>query len=101
MDGYFNAANVALTQEASNVDAWNSIFNLHRQAFQQLSGEEIDAFVSGVCAMGDRLEQFNQGRMEQITLSEENQAFLDAALQIQELGLSGESAYAALALLLT
>lgn len=101
MDGYFNAANVALTQEASNAEAWNSIFNLHRQAFHQLSGDEMDAFVSGVCAMGDRLEQFNQGRMEQITLSEENQALLDAALQAQELGLSGESAYAALALLLS
>ena len=99
LDGYFNAANVALTQEASNVDAWNSIFNLHRQAVNQLSGEEMEVFVAGLCAMGERLEQFNQGRMEQITLSEENQAFLDGAFQIRDQGITGDSAFQLLVML--
>ena len=99
LDGYFNAANVALTQEASNVDAWNSIFNLHRQAVNQLSGDEMEVFVAGLCEMGERLEQFNQGRMEQITLSEENQAFLDGAFQIRDQGITGDSAFQLLVML--
>ena len=72
---------------------------MYRQAVNQLSGDEMEVFVAGLCEMGERLEQFNQGRMEQITLSEENQAFLDGAFQIRDQGITGDSAFQLLVML--
>ena len=37
--------------------------------------------------------------MEQITLSEENQAFLDGAFQIRDQGITGDSAFQLLVML--
>ena len=50
-------------------------------------------YLSGICQTGDWLEEFNQGRMEQITLSEENQNFLEAARLAATTGSSNESSY--------
>lgn len=90
---YFEATRVGLAQEASNPDAWDSVFHLYSQAYEQLSEGDMEAYVSGVCQTGDWLEEFNQGRMEQIALSEANQSLLAAARQAAESGADGGAAY--------
>ena len=43
------------------------------------------------------LEEYNAGRLEQITLSEENQAFVEQMKALDETGVTGEAALALLA----
>ena len=93
---YFQATRVGLEQEASNPDAWNSVFHLYRQAYQQLAPEDMEEYVSGICQTGDWLEQFNQGRMEQIVLTADNQSFLETVRTAASAGAGGESVYALL-----
>ena len=50
-------------------------------------------YLSGICQTGDWLEEFNQGRMEQITLSEANQNFLEVARLAISTGSVGEREY--------
>lgn len=94
-DGFFSACQVGLEQEASNPGAWNSIAHLYAQAGAQLEPEEMPEYLDSVEKFAQLLADFNDsGRMEQIQLSEENQAFLDAAAA--EAGADGQSAYDAL-----
>ena len=90
---FFQATHTGLKQEASNPDAWNSAFNLYRQAYAQLDAEDMTDYLSGICQTGDWLEEFNQGRMEQITLSEANQNFLEVARLAISTGSVGEREY--------
>lgn len=94
---FFEATRTGLAQEASNPDAWSSIFNLYRSAFKQLGEGEMEAFVAGVTDTGDLLDQRNGGAMEAIRLSAANQALLDCAVQIRQQQLTGAAAQAILA----
>jgi len=96
MDGFFLATRTGLEQEASNPDAWNSVFNLYRQAAQQMPPELAGDFVAGVNEIGNWLEEFNTNRMGPISLTEENQVFLDCARAVQQDGMTGEAVLAAL-----
>ena len=99
--GFFRVSQVGLMQEASNPDAWNSITNLYTQAAQQLEPEELEEFLPGIADFAAKLEDFNHsGRLEQIVLKEENQAFLDIAVSLTESGADGETAYGILSALL-
>ena len=99
--GFFRVSQVGLMQEASNPDAWNSITNLYTQAAQQLEPEELEEFLPGIADFAAKLEDFNRsGRLEQIVLKEENQAFLDIAVSLTESGADGETAYGILNALL-
>ena len=80
---FFQATRTGLEQEASNPDAWDSIFNLYRQAFGQLTEADMEEYVSGVWETGEWLSQFNEGRMGRITLAQENQALLDAVALVR------------------
>lgn len=94
-DGFFDACRTGLEQEASNPGAWNSVAHLYAQAGAQLEPEEMEAYLDSVARFAQLLTDFNDsGRMEQIQLSEENQAFLDAA--VAQVGTDGQSAYDAL-----
>lgn len=93
--GFFSACRTGLEQEASNPGAWNSIAHLYAQAGAQLEPGEMEAYVDSVEEFARLLEDFNDsGRMEQIRLDEENQAFLDAA--VAQADADGQSAYDAL-----
>jgi hypothetical protein len=98
LEEYFQATQVGLAQEASNPDAWNSIFDLYRQALDQLDAEDMEVYVMGVCQTGAWLEEFNQGRMQEIVLSQSNQAFLNSAWQLGQTGVFGQTAYEVLRL---
>ena len=90
-DGFFEITRVGLVQEASNPDAWDSIANLYAQACQSLTPEELEEFLPGVAQFQARLNEFNaSGRMEQIQLTAENQAFLDCAASLS--GVDGQQA---------
>ena len=55
----------------------------------------MEAYLDSVTRFAQLLADFNDsGRMEQIQLNEENQAFLDAA--VAQAGTDGQSAYDAL-----
>lgn len=83
----------ALAQEASNKDAWNQQLDFCRTTLLPAAGEEdADACLDGVLSIKAYLEAFSQGRMEEIRLTEENQAFLDAAAKAREAGLEGSAA---------
>ena len=94
-DGFFEACRTGLAQEASNPGSWNSITRLYIQAGAQLEPEEMEEYLGSVSQFAALLSDFNNtGRMETIQLTEENQAFLDAAAA--QAGADGQSAYDAL-----
>ena len=96
-DGFFAATRSAVLQEASNVDAWNGVAELCMDTAARLEAEELHGFLPGVARYQEMLTAFNNsGRMEQIVLEEENQAFLDCAVSLHESGADGETAAAVL-----
>ncbi len=94
LPSFFQATRTGLAQEASNPSAWASVFHLYRQAFSQLSAEDMEDFLSGVVETGAYLEANNAGRMQPIVLEEADQSFLDLARSLE--GAAPEEAYAAL-----
>lgn len=94
-DGFFTACRTGLEQEASNPEAWNSIARLYIQAGAQLEPEEMEEYLDSVSRFAEYLSEFNStDRMETIRLTEENQAFLDAAAA--QTDADGQTAYDAL-----
>lgn len=90
----FACSREGIAQEASAKDAWNLQLDFYRGEVLPAAGaEHIGAFVDGVLALRDYLTEYSQGRLEEIQLSEENQAFLDAVDSIEENGTSGEEVY--------
>lgn len=89
LSDFFAALKTGLRQEASNPQAWNSAFSLAGQAVSQLSADDMDDYLSGLCGLGDALDRNNQGRMAPIALEENAQALLDAARSAKDQGLSG------------
>ncbi len=66
-----------------------------------LEPEELEEFLPGIADFAAKLDDFNHsGRLEQIVLKEENQAFLDIAVSLTESGADGETAYGILNALL-
>lgn len=98
LDRYFDASRAAIAQVASNKDAWNNQITLYQEIFSTLSQEDMEDYLAGVLATKDYLQQYSQGRMEEIALTEENQAFLNLAETLR--GKSGGDIYAALSPLL-
>ena len=82
-----------IAQEASSKDAWNQQIDFCRDTLLPAAGaEDADAYLSGVLSLKDYLEEYSQGRMEEIRLTEENAAFLDRAAKARENGLEGAAA---------
>lgn len=74
----FEDSRAAIAQERSNKDAWNYQIEDYRSFFSQyLTEDNAVAYCTGVQATADDLRQSNDGRMQQIELTDENQAFLD------------------------
>ncbi|WP_455580569.1 O-antigen ligase family protein [Dysosmobacter sp.] len=100
-DGFYEAVHTGVMQEASNAAAWDSAAGLYAQACQQLEPEELESFFPSVLAFSTLLTEFNQsGRMEQIQLSADRQAFLDCVASLHDSGLTGQAAYEVLQALL-
>lgn len=89
----FACAREGVKQEASSNDAWNLQFDFFRQeVLPAMDSENMELFISGVLDMKAYLEEYSEGRLESIALSEDNQAFLDACTTARENNLPGEIA---------
>lgn len=89
-NGFFNALQIGLSQERSNPAAWNSAFHLIQDTFDQLEAQDMEAFTSGILAIGEAMDAANEALMAPITLDETNQALLECVRGLN--GLSGEAA---------
>ena len=58
---------------------------------------QIDWYADQILLTWKMLEEYNAGRLEQITLSEENQTFVEQMQALDETGVTGEAALALLA----
>lgn len=90
----FACSREGIAQEASAADAWNLQLNFYRNEVLAAAGvEHIDMFIDGVLALQDYLEEYSQGRLEEIVLSDENQTFLKAVASAREAGMPAEGTY--------
>ena len=94
LEELFACSREGIAQEASTADAWKLPLKFHRtEVLPAIAPEDISVFVDGVLAAKAYLENYSKGRLEEIELTEENQAFLDTVSSVQEDGLSGADAY--------
>ena len=100
-DGFFGATRTAVMQEASNPESWNLVAKLYADLAVELEPEELSDFLVGVAGYQSMLTEFNNsGRMEQMVLEPEHQAFLDCVVSLREAGADGRVAAAVLGELL-
>lgn len=86
----FACSREGIAQEASNRDSWNLQLEFYRNEVLPAAGEaHMDEAAAGFLALRDYLEDCNVGRLEEIVLTRENRAFLDAVSEAVESGLSG------------
>ena len=90
----FACSREGIAQEASTKEAWNlQIQFYHSEVLPAAGAEHMGEFMDGVLALRDALAAYNQGRLEEIKLTEESQAFLDAVVSAQEQGLPENAVY--------
>lgn len=90
----FACSREGIAQEASVADAWNLQLDFYRNEVLPAAGEaHMDEFIDGVLALRDYLEEYSQGRMEEIELTEENQMFLNAVSSACEVGMDAKGAW--------
>ncbi len=93
LDEMFACSQKAVVQEASTHDAWNQQFEFYRETVLPAVGaDNVTAVVDGTLSLRDFLTEFSEGRIEEIQLTAENQAFLSWAEAVKEQGLTGEAA---------
>lgn len=86
----FACSREGVAQEASSRDSWNLQLEFYRNEVLPAAGEaRMDEAAAGFLALRDYLEDYSEGRLEEIALTEENRAFLDAVSEAVESGLSG------------
>lgn len=86
----FACSREAVAQEASTNDAWNQQIEFYRETLlPQVTEEDAGVYLDGVLALKEYLEEYSQGRQEEISLTEANQAFLLQAERARESGLTG------------
>ena len=94
-DEFFEASREGIPQAASREAVWQYEFELYEAAVQGLSGsalERLDWFAGQIRRTYDMLVEYNQGRLERITLTGPNLRFLDRILTVEASGLSGQEA---------
>ena len=91
IDQVFETSREAIAQKASDQNAWDIQFAFYREeVLPVLTAENAGDFVDGVLATMAYLERYNQTHTGQITVSEEDGAFLAAVEELAGAGLSGE-----------
>lgn len=93
LEEVFACTREAVAREASTNDAWNQQVSYYRDdLLPGISAEDADVYLEGVLALADYLEEWNEGRQEEIELTGENRDFLDRAVRARENGLEGAAA---------
>lgn len=90
----FACSRKGIAQEASVADAWNLQLEFYRNGVLPAAGaENMAAVADGVLALRDWLGTYSEGRLEEIVLTEENRAFLDAVASAREAGVPEDGMY--------
>lgn len=89
----FACSREGIAQEASTNAAWNLQVEFYRTEVLPAAGEQMEVFLDGVLALKDYLAEQNQGRLQAIVLTEENQAFLNAVDAVRAQGMSEDAAF--------
>ena len=90
----FACSREGIAQEASTKEAWNLQLNFYRNEVLPAAGaENMDVFIDGVLALRDYLAAYSEGRLEEIELTEENQAFMDDVAFMRENHIDAENSY--------
>ena len=99
-DDVFACSLEGIRQVRSSPDGWNYQMDFYREELLPAMGaDNMDAYLSGVLELGDALDAMNaEGRLEEVSLNEENQTFLNLCRSAVEQGLSGTEAYTLLSL---
>ena len=93
----FACSREGIAQLASDRAAWDEQMDFYREQVLVAAGAaQADALLDGILALEEYRQAFNQGRMEEIVFSQENQDFVALAAQVRDSGLTGEEAYLAL-----
>lgn len=97
-EALFAASRKGIRQVRSSPDGWNLQMTFYREQVLAAMGQEnVTVFLSGVLALGDDLEAMNaEGRLEEVSLSPENQEFLALCRQLSQHGADSETAFAQL-----
>lgn len=93
----FACSREGIAQLASYREAWDAQMDFYREQVLVAAGAaQADVLLDGILALEEYRQVFNQGRMEEIVFSQENQDFVALATQVRDSGLTGEEAYLAL-----
>lgn len=90
----FACSRDCMRQRASYALIWNEEVEFYRDSVLPAAGaEHADEFAEGVLAFQALLDEVNQDRMEEVVLTEKNQAFLDLVAEAAGAGYSGAGLY--------
>lgn len=100
-DELFDCSLEGIRQVRSSPDGWNLQMDFYREeVLPAMGADNAEAFVDGVLALGDALDDMNgEGRLETVELNETNQSFLTLCRSVKEQGISGQDAYTILIML--
>ena len=95
MSEMFNALHQAIWQKAADRDSWNNVFEMLRnKALPALNPDFMPAFLDGLVELRDYYLSYNDGRLQQIELTEGNEAFMNASLEAFKSDMDAEGVYA-------
>lgn len=99
-DDLFACSLEGIRQVRSSPDGWNYQMDFYRtEVLPAMGADNMDQFLSGVLELGDALDAMNaEGRLEEVSLTEEDQTFLNLCRSAVEQGLSGTEAYTVLSM---
>jgi len=90
----FACSREGITQVASRNDGWNLQLNFYRtDVLQTIAPEDMEAYIEGVMALRDYLEEYGESYQDEIVLSNENSAFLETVAIYAETGAPAEGLY--------
>lgn len=95
-NGLFECSRECLLQRASYAEIWSGQAAFYRDRVLPAAGAaNVDTVVEGALAFRDLLAEVNgqEDRIEEIVLTEEDQAFVDLVSSAASSGLSGEALY--------
>ena len=102
----FTASREGIPQSGSRVSTWRDQFSLYEQVFCPYGAEgawNVDSaqwYADQILQTYDMLVDYNRGRLEFITLTPQNNAFLNRVLALRDAGAEGQEAAALLRTLL-
>ena len=101
LEGFFAALRTGLVQERANAGAWDSVLELCSMVFIQTDVSQIDEFIEGILGIKAQLDEANEVLISDVTLDAQQQALVDAAVEVRQQGLQGQDAYLRIAAAVT